>query len=47
MHEFEGQPDKADLQISQSEMEIPDVHRKKNIVQIKNPNIREKEMEAA
>ena len=47
MHEFEKQPEEADLQNSQLEIEIPDVHRKKDIIQIRNPNIREREMEAA
>ena len=47
MHEFEKQSEKADLQNSQPEMEIPDVHRKKDIVQIQNPILREKEIKPA
>jgi hypothetical protein len=47
MYEFEEQPDEADLENPQLEMEIPDVHWAKDIVQIENPILREREIEAA
>jgi len=47
MYEFEEQPSEADLQNPQLEMEIPDVHWAKDIAQIENPILREREIEAA
>jgi hypothetical protein len=47
MHEFEEQPDEVDLENPQLEMEIPDVHWAKDIIQIENPILREREIEAA
>ena len=40
IHEFEEQPDEIDLENPQLEMEIPDVHWAKDIVQIENPILR-------
>ena len=47
MHEFEEQPDEADIENLQPEMEIPDVHWTKDIERIENPILREREIEAA
>jgi hypothetical protein len=47
MYEFEQQPDEADIENFQSQIEIPDVHWAKDIAQIENPILREKEIEAA
>ena len=47
MYEFEEQPDEADIENLQPEMEIPDVHWAKDIRRIENPILREREIEAA
>ena len=47
MYEFEEQPDEADIENLQPEIEIPDVHWAKDIAQIENPILREREIEAA
>ena len=47
MHEFEQQPDEADIENLQPEMEIPDVYWAKDIRRIENPILREREIEAA
>ena len=47
MYEFEEQPDEADIENLQLENEIPDVHWAKDIAQIENPILREREIEAA
>jgi hypothetical protein len=44
MHEFEEQPGEADLENPQLEMEIPDVHWAKDIVQIENPILKERKI---
>ena len=47
MYEFEEQPDETDIENLQLENEIPDVHWAKDIAQIENPILREREIEAA
>jgi hypothetical protein len=47
MYDFEQQPDEADIENFQPEIEIPDVHWAKDIAQIENPVLREREIEAA
>ena len=47
MYEFEEQPDEADIENLQPEIEIPDVHWAKDIAQIENPILREREIKAA
>ena len=47
MYEFEQQPDEADIENFQPEIEIPDVRWAKDIAQIENPILREREIEAA
>ena len=47
MHEFEEQLGEADLENPQLEMEIPDVHWAKDIVQIENLILKERKIGAA
>ena len=47
MYDFEEQPDETDIENLQLENEIPDVHWAKDIAQIENPILREREIEAA
>jgi hypothetical protein len=47
MYDFEQQPDEADIENFQPEVEIPDVYWAKDIAKIENPVLREREIEAA
>ena len=47
MYEREQQPDEADIENLQPEIEIPDVYWAKDIAQIENPILREREIETA
>jgi hypothetical protein len=47
MSELEEQPDEADIENLQPEMELPEVHWAKDIARIENPILREREIEDA